>query len=84
MVNILLADADFTLSVSPESIIITLIWFAAIFALILFNALRQIHMTNPVDLLKSENAGEKPPKANWVIAVLGRQFLQALTPLQLL
>lgn len=75
MVNILLADADFTLSVSPESIIITLIWFAAIFALILFNALRQIHMTNPVDLLKSENAGEKPPKANWVIAVLGAAIL---------
>lgn len=75
MVNILTADADFKLSVSPESIGLTVLWFAAIFTLILVSALRQIHMTNPVDLLKSESTGEKPPKANWAIAVLGALIL---------
>lgn len=75
MINIMLSDADFTLSVSPQSIGITLVWFAAIFVLILINALKQIHMTNPVDLLKSESTGEKPPKANWVLAVLGAAIL---------
>lgn len=75
MINIMLSDADFTLSVSPQSIGITFVWFAAIFVLILINALKQIHMTNPVDLLKSESTGEKPPKANWVLAVLGAAIL---------
>lgn len=75
MINIMLSDADFTLSVSPQSIGITFVWFAAIFVLILINALKQIHMANPVDLLKSESTGEKPPKANWVIAVLGAVIL---------
>lgn len=75
MINIMFSDADFTLSVSPQSIGITFVWFAAIFVLILINALKQIHMANPVDLLKSESTGEKPPKANWVIAVLGAAIL---------
>ena len=75
MVNILTAGADFSLSVSPDSIGTTFLWFAVIFILILLSALRQIHMTNPVDLLKSESTGEKPPKANWVIAVLGALIL---------
>ena len=75
MVNILTASADFSLSISPDSIGTTFLWFAVIFILILLSALRQIHMTNPVDLLKSESTGEKPPKANWVIAVLGALIL---------
>ncbi|WP_019849339.1 ABC transporter permease [Desulfitobacterium sp. PCE1] len=45
--------------------------FAAIFLLILFNGLRQIHVSKPVELLRSDTVGEKPPKANWVVALLG-------------
>ena len=65
MVNILTAGADFSLSVSPDSIGTTFLWFAVIFILILLSALRQIHMTNPVDLLKSESTGEKPPLGSY-------------------
>ena len=32
---------------------------------------RQVRMSKPVDLLRSENRGEKPPKANWFIALCG-------------
>ena len=65
MVNILAGDATFSLNVEPIAIVQTLILFAVIFVLILLNTLRQIHLTNPIELLHSENTGERPPKANW-------------------
>lgn len=77
MVKILGGTASFTFSVGFSSLYQTVIVFLVIFALILLNALRQIHMTNPIELLHSENAGEKPPKANWLVAVLGAVILAA-------
>ena len=53
----------------------TIVLFLVIFALILLNSLRQIHLTNPIELLHSETVGEKPPKANWVLAALGLLLL---------
>ena len=71
MVNILQGDTTFSFHIEPIAIVQTLILFAVIFALILLNTLRQIHLTNPIQLLHSENAGEKPPKANWFFALVG-------------
>ena len=45
--------------------------FLIIFFLILLNSLRQIQLSKPIELIKSETVGEKPPKANWLGAVLG-------------
>lgn len=45
--------------------------FGVIFLLIFLVNLFRVRLTNPVTLLRGENAGEKPPKANWVLAVLG-------------
>lgn len=77
MINILMEGTNFDLKVNFESIGNTAVWFLAIFMLILINSLRQIHISKPVELLKSENIGEKPPKANWVLAVLGAVILAA-------
>ncbi|HIZ10819.1 MAG TPA: ABC transporter permease [Candidatus Eubacterium faecavium] len=77
MINILMEGTNFDLKVNFESIGNTAAWFLAIFVLILINSLRQIHISKPVELLKSENIGEKPPKANWVLAVLGAVILAA-------
>lgn len=71
MVKILGAEATFAFIVEYKSIVQTVLLFAAIFLLIFLNGLRQIHLTNPIQLLRSENTGEKPPKANWILAVLG-------------
>lgn len=49
--------------------------FFLIFLLILLNSLRQVHLSKPIELLKSDTVGEKPPKANWVGAVLGLLLL---------
>ncbi|MGN0692604.1 MAG: ABC transporter permease, partial [Oscillospiraceae bacterium] len=45
------------------------------FLLIMINSLRQIHLANPIELMHSENSGEKPPKANYFLAVIGAVLL---------
>ena len=75
MINVLNGEITFSLTIAPQSILQTLALFGIVFALILLNALRQIHLTNPIELLRSENAGEKPPKANWFFALAGAVIL---------
>ena len=71
MVNIMSMDVTFGVTIDYKAIYYTVVLFAVIFFLILLNSLRQVHLSNPIALLHSENAGEKPPKANWLFAVLG-------------
>ncbi len=75
LVNILSGRVTYTLSVSTSSITTTLAVFAVIFGLIFLNTLRQVRLTNPIELIRSESVGEKPPKANWALAVLGLLLL---------
>lgn len=53
----------------------TVILFSVIFLLLFLNGSRQVHSSAAVDLLRSERHGEKPPKANWVLALLGMVLL---------
>lgn len=69
--------ASYTFNAEPKSIIHAMVYYAVIFLLILINSLRQIHLSNPIELMKSENSGEKPPKANYFLAVLGTLILGA-------
>ncbi len=75
MVNILNAEVNFSFSLDLVSIAKTIQLFVIIFFLIFLNTLRQIHLSNPIDLLHSENTGEKPPKANWLFALAGLVIL---------
>ncbi|SHN51938.1 ABC transporter permease [Desulfitobacterium chlororespirans] len=58
-------------SVDWPSLLGAALLFAVIFLLILLNGLRQIHVAKPVELLRSDTVGEKPPKANWALALPG-------------
>ena len=80
ILKMLESPAVLPLSVDAGSILRTLALFAAIFALLYLNALRQIQLANPIDLLRSENTGEKPPKANWLGAVLSLIHISAAQP----
>lgn len=75
LIKMLQGTAEFGMTVKFSSIWQTALLFAGIFLLIFINTLRQIHLTNPIELLHSENAGEKPPKANWLLAVAGAVIL---------
>ncbi len=71
LVNTLHAEIVYTLSLSTASIRNTILLFSCISALIFFHTLWQVHLTNPVELLHSENSGEKPPKGNWLFGIAG-------------
>lgn len=71
LVNMMKGDVSYPLTISVKSIYDAFILFGVIFVLILINTLRQIHTSNPIALLHSENIGEKPPKANWFLGIAG-------------
>lgn len=77
MINILKSEVNFTLSVSVHSVVMTLLVFGVIFIALLLNSIRHIVMSTATSLMNSENAGEKPPKANIVLGVLGLIILAA-------
>ena len=77
MLKILTGQASYGISVSPEGILVTTAAFAAIFFLLLLNSIRRVHAGTTISLIRSENVGEKPPKANWILGVGGFVLLAA-------
>lgn len=75
MINILKLEADLSFTIEWNAVLQTVILFAVIFLLLLINTLKQIHLSEPIELLKSENTGEKPPKSNALLAVAGIAIL---------
>ncbi|HIV25582.1 MAG TPA: FtsX-like permease family protein [Candidatus Scatomonas pullistercoris] len=69
--NILSGAVSFQFYIDGRAVATTIVLFGVIFLLILLNSLRQIHFSNPRELLESDRVGEKPPRANWIAAVLG-------------
>ena len=70
-------SADYSLSIDFSGVLMTVGIFALIFVLLYFNALIRVKHSSAVDLIKSENSGEKAPKANWLLGVLGVILLGA-------
>lgn len=71
MTKLLDEKAQFDFKIEPIAITSCIIFFAVIFVLILLNNIRQIHVSNPIELINSTSAGEKPPKSNMFLAVAG-------------
>ena len=72
-----LATAPLDFSVNLTDMIMTVLVFIVIFTVIFFDSVRQITFTNTIDLLHSSNKGEKEPKANYIMAIIGVLFLGA-------
>ena len=71
LVNLLGGTIDFVFRVHTTSIWQTFLLYAIIFGLLMLSAVIRTARANAVSLMKSENAGEKPPKGNWLFAILG-------------
>lgn len=71
LLNLLKAEINYTVTLSMRSILMTLAVFGVIFLILLLNSIRQIKFSTAMSLLKSENTGEKPPKANWFLGIAG-------------
>jgi len=77
MFKLVAATATLSFSVSIPAAGMTAALFAGIFFLILMNSLRQVHVASPAELMRSGSAGEREPRANYVLAVLGAGLLGA-------
>ena len=77
IVNIVGGDVDYSLTISGRSVITACIVFAVIFLFIMVKSLWQIRRTNAVNLIKSENVGEKLPRMYWFWGILGAVILGA-------
>ncbi|MDE7360742.1 MAG: ABC transporter permease [Oscillospiraceae bacterium] len=74
-VKMLRGGITYTFSVNFYAVIVSLILFAVIFACILVNSLRHLFFSRPIELLHSENTGERPPRTNIPMAVIGTLLL---------
>lgn len=78
MALINLLHADYTVPMElfyPDGVTWVLLLFGGIYVLILLANLLRMRLSNPVALLKSENTGEKPPRANWFFGLIGLLIL---------
>ena len=77
LVNLLGGDIDYRFRLDTGAIGQTCLFYAVVFALIWFSAVVRISRSSTVSLLKAENTGEKPPKGNRFLALLGIVILCA-------
>lgn len=77
LVNIMDKEVNYRIYVEWKSVLASAGMFAVIFVLILINMLHQIHTNNPIELLHSESAGERPPKKRFFPTVVSLILLVA-------
>lgn len=77
LVNIMDGEIDYKLRIDPDAFGDTLAVFAVIFGLIFVKDLINIGKMSAISLIKSENVGEKPPKANYLFGIVGALILGA-------
>lgn len=71
LLRMLHEEIDYTFNVPFEAVLLSVEIFGAIFIILTIKSLFQIRKSRPLELLRTANVGEKPVKANWVLALLG-------------
>ncbi len=77
LIKILGGENSYDFSINSLVITEEFCIFLALFGIILVRGMRQIRINNAVGLFRSDHSGEKAPRANWVLAVLGAVLLIA-------
>ena len=77
MLNIMDAPIDFSMRIDWRVVQNTALLYCGIYAALLVNSILRVAISKPLELLHSAKTGEKPPKANWLLAVLGVMILAA-------
>lgn len=71
LVFVMRGEVSYGISVSLRSVYMAVILYGGIFVLLFLNSLRQVRLSSAIDLLKSDNMGEKPPKGNIFLGIIG-------------
>ena len=77
LLRLLRMPSGYDISVSLRAVTETAALFAGVYGVLLLGALWRIFRMNTLSLLRSDRVGEKPPKANWIMALLGLVLLVA-------
>ncbi len=77
LLKITMEDVSYSFEISFRNIFFTVLAFSVVFFAILIKSLLKLKLSSPIELLKSQNLGEKPPKANWFLGILGVAVLAA-------
>ena len=75
LTTVLNGEPDYALYINWDAFVDTWIIFIPVFALIFIKNFINIRKSSAVALLKSENVGEKPPKANYLFGIAGIAIL---------
>ena len=68
-------ESSYKFVISGQSISFTVLIYSIVFVLIFLNAARLVRFSRTINLINSDKAGEKPPKANWFVGILGLAIL---------
>lgn len=71
LLKILHLKRDIVYMISPVSIGITAAIFSSIFFVIFLYNLVQMKLSNPIELLRGGNTGEREPKTKWLMTIIG-------------
>lgn len=71
LLKILHLKRDIVYMISPVSIRITAAIFGGIFFVIFLYNLVQMKISNPIELLRGGNTGEREPKTKWIMTIIG-------------
>lgn len=75
LVAIIRGTVSYDLSVNMDALVDTAMIFAPIFGLIFLKGVFQLSRYSAISLLKSENVGEKPPRARYLPGIAGAAIL---------
>lgn len=64
-------EATFGFEIPTIAVLISIGLFCAIFLVNLIYNIRQVHISNPIELLKGGNTGEKEPKTKRLMSIVG-------------
>ena len=71
LANLMEAEVPLGFYISVDTMRNALILFGVLYFLIFLNSLQQIHLNNPIELLRGGQVGEREPKARWLLALFG-------------
>lgn len=71
LLRLITAEVNYEMRIDWDCALQTAKVYLAIYGLLLVSSMIKVRRSNPLALLGSATVGEKTPKANWVLAVLG-------------
>ncbi len=77
LINLMKSDVSYDFTIDGRSMGITALAFAVAFLLVYIKSRFQMHIATPVELMRESAAGEKQPRANYLMALIGILLLGA-------